>query len=282
MCHQGCRRRFVGRCGGDGRRAAGRMDRGGPGHTALPHAAGARAGRLTAADRGRGLGGPGLDGQGQPPLTAAAGDWAVRAWTGRAWPGGGSTGQVRPVMKSTSGAARYSRATLDLWHAARHHLDQAGRASCQARPTAPRARAGTGRAGATREDLMNEKDTSRLEELRARWQERYAATGERDADFTTLSGEQQAPLYTSLDHPDRDEAATIGVPGQYPYTRGVHPTMYRGRPWTIRQFSGFGNARETNARYRYLIAQGGGGLSVAFDMPTLMGRDSDDPRSAGE
>ncbi len=129
---------------------------------------------------------------------------------------------------------------------------------------------------------MNEKDTSRLEELRARWQERYAATGERDADFTTLSGEQQAPLYTSLDHPDRDEAATIGVPGQYPYTRGVHPTMYRGRPWTIRQFSGFGNARETNARYRYLIAQGGGGLSVAFDMPTLMGRDSDDPRSAGE
>jgi len=129
---------------------------------------------------------------------------------------------------------------------------------------------------------MSEKDTSRLEELRARWQERYAATGERDADFTTLSGEQQAPLYTSLDHPDRDEAATVGVPGQYPYTRGVHPTMYRGRPWTIRQFSGFGNARETNARYRYLIAQGGGGLSVAFDMPTLMGRDSDDPRSAGE
>jgi len=129
---------------------------------------------------------------------------------------------------------------------------------------------------------MSEKDTSRLEDLRARWQERYAATGERDADFTTLSGEQQAPLYTSLDHPDRDEAATIGVPGLYPYTRGVHPTMYRGRPWTIRQFSGFGNARETNARYRYLIAQGGGGLSVAFDMPTLMGRDSDDPRSAGE
>ena len=129
---------------------------------------------------------------------------------------------------------------------------------------------------------MSEKDTSRLDDLRARWQERYAAAGEREADFTTLSGEQQAPLYTSLDHPDRDEAATIGVPGQYPYTRGVYPTMYRGRLWTIRQFSGFGNARETNARYRYLIAQGGGGLSVAFDMPTLMGRDSDDPRSAGE
>jgi methylmalonyl-CoA mutase N-terminal domain/subunit len=129
---------------------------------------------------------------------------------------------------------------------------------------------------------MSEKDSSRLEELRDRWQERYAASGERDADFTTLSGEPQAALYTSLDHPERDEAATIGVPGLYPYTRGVYPTMYRGRPWTIRQFSGFGNARETNARYRYLIAQGGGGLSVAFDMPTLMGRDSDDPRSAGE
>ena len=129
---------------------------------------------------------------------------------------------------------------------------------------------------------MSEKDSSRLEDLRARWQERYAATGERDADFTTLSGEQQAPLHTSLDHPERDEVATIGVPGLYPYTRGVYPTMYRGRRWTIRQFSGFGNARETNARYRYLIAQGGGGLSVAFDMPTLMGRDSDDPRSAGE
>jgi methylmalonyl-CoA mutase, N-terminal domain len=129
---------------------------------------------------------------------------------------------------------------------------------------------------------MRDKDTSRLEELRAEWRERYAATGERDADFTTLSGEPQAALYTSLDHPDRDEAEDLGLPGLYPYTRGVHPTMYRGRPWTIRQFSGFGNARETNARYRYLIAQGGGGLSVAFDMPTLMGRDSDDPRSAGE
>jgi methylmalonyl-CoA mutase N-terminal domain/subunit len=129
---------------------------------------------------------------------------------------------------------------------------------------------------------MRDKDTSRLEELRAEWRERYAATGERDADFTTLSGEPQAALYTSLDHPDRDEAEDVGLPGLYPYTRGVHPTMYRGRPWTIRQFSGFGNARETNARYRYLIAQGGGGLSVAFDMPTLMGRDSDDPRSAGE
>ncbi|MFL6190375.1 MAG: methylmalonyl-CoA mutase family protein, partial [Actinomycetes bacterium] len=121
-----------------------------------------------------------------------------------------------------------------------------------------------------------------LRALRRRWREQYQAGGEREADFTTLSGEEVAPLYDPLDHPDRDVATQIGVPGQYPFTRGVYPSMYRGRPWTIRQFSGFGNARETNERYKYLIGQGGGGLSVAFDMPTLMGRDSDDPRSLGE
>jgi methylmalonyl-CoA mutase, N-terminal domain len=121
-----------------------------------------------------------------------------------------------------------------------------------------------------------------LEEQRKRWQEQYAAKGERDADFTTLSGEEVAPLYSPLDRAGEDVAERIGFPGQYPFTRGVYPTMYRGRPWTIRQFSGFGNARETNQRYKYLIGQGGGGLSVAFDMPTLMGRDSDDPRSLGE
>jgi methylmalonyl-CoA mutase N-terminal domain/subunit len=123
---------------------------------------------------------------------------------------------------------------------------------------------------------------ARLEQQRARWQERYSASGERDADFSTISGEPNPPLVSPLDRPDGDVAGTVGFPGEYPYTRGIHPTMYRGRPWTIRQFSGFGNVRETNARYRYLIAQGGGGLSVAFDMPTLMGRDSDDPRSGGE
>ncbi len=122
----------------------------------------------------------------------------------------------------------------------------------------------------------------RLEEQRARWQERYRASGERSADFTTISGEAVPPLVSPLDRPGGDVAETIGFPGEYPYTRGIYATMYRGRPWTIRQFSGFGNVRETNARYRYLIAQGGGGLSVAFDMPTLMGRDSDDPRSRGE
>ena len=123
-----------------------------------------------------------------------------------------------------------------------------------------------------------------LEGQRARWRERYQASGERDADFSTISGEEVPPLASPLDEGDRqrDVAGSVGFPGEYPYTRGVYPTMYRGRPWTIRQFSGFGNVVETNARYRYLIAQGGGGLSVAFDMPTLMGRDSDDPRSLGE
>jgi methylmalonyl-CoA mutase N-terminal domain/subunit len=125
-----------------------------------------------------------------------------------------------------------------------------------------------------------EAQQARLEEQRARWREQYAASGEREGDFTTISGESVPPLGT----PDleRDLAGSVGFPGEFPYTRGIHPTMYRGRPWTIRQFSGFGNVVETNARYRYLIAQGGGGLSVAFDMPTLMGRDSDDPRSQGE
>ena len=127
-----------------------------------------------------------------------------------------------------------------------------------------------------------EANQARLEQQRARWQDRYRASGERDADFSTISGEPIPPLVSPLDRQDGEPAETTGFPGEYPYTRGVYPTMYRGRPWTIRQFSGFGNVRETNARYRYLIAQGGGGLSVAFDMPTLMGRDSDDPRSLGE
>jgi methylmalonyl-CoA mutase, N-terminal domain len=125
-------------------------------------------------------------------------------------------------------------------------------------------------------------EAARLEEQRARWRERYQASGERDADFSTISGEEVPPLASPGDGEERDLADSVGFPGEFPYTRGIYPTMYRGRPWTIRQFSGFGNVQETNARYRYLIAQGGGGLSVAFDMPTLMGRDSDDPRSVGE
>jgi methylmalonyl-CoA mutase, N-terminal domain len=100
------------------------------------------------------------------------------------------------------------------------------------------------------------------------------------AERLTLSGEPLRPLYTSEDVEGLERR--LGQPGEYPFTRGVYPSMYRGRLWTMRQFAGFGTAAETNARYRYLLARGGGGLSVAFDMPTLMGRDSDDPRSEGE
>src|SRR5687768_14439657 len=111
------------------------------------------------------------------------------------------------------------------------------------------------------------------------WRERYAATPERDALFTTLSGEPIKPLYTADDLP---EAGAIGVPGEFPYTRGVYPSMYRGRMWTMRQFAGFGTAEETNERFRYLLDHGQTGLSTAFDMPTLMGYDSDHERSFGE
>src|SRR6059036_3415539 len=115
-----------------------------------------------------------------------------------------------------------------------------------------------------------------------RWRDHYRQAGERDADFQTLSGEPVEPLYTPEDVKDLDYERDLSYPGQFPYTRGVYPTMYRGRLWTFRQFSGFGNAEETNRRYKFLIKQGQTGLSVAFDMPTLMGRDSDDPMSEGE
>src|SRR5215203_377178 len=113
------------------------------------------------------------------------------------------------------------------------------------------------------------------------WEERYAATPERPATFTTLSGEPVRPLYTREDLP-ADPDAAIGLPGDYPFTRGVYPTMYRGRLWTMRQFAGFGTAEETNARFRYLLEHGQTGLSTAFDMPSLMGYDSDHARSLGE
>jgi methylmalonyl-CoA mutase N-terminal domain/subunit len=120
-------------------------------------------------------------------------------------------------------------------------------------------------------------------DARARWQARFdeaQAEGRvRDADFTTLSGLEVDPVYGPTDG-EVDER--IGWPGEYPFTRGLYPTGYRGRAWTIRQFAGFGNAEQSNERYKMILARGGGGLSVAFDMPTLMGRDSDDPRSLGE
>src|SRR5438552_688368 len=115
-----------------------------------------------------------------------------------------------------------------------------------------------------------------------RWRDHYRKAGERDADFETLSGEPLEPLYTPEDVKELDYVRDLGYPGHYPFTRGVYHSMYRGRLWTMRQFAGFGTPEETNARYKFLLKQGQGGLSVAFDMPTLMGRDSDDPRSEGE
>ncbi len=126
---------------------------------------------------------------------------------------------------------------------------------------------------------------------RDRWQQRYDAALAKglvhDADFTTLSGVHVDPLY-GPEGSDEDVAAAvpgferIGWPGEFPFTRGLHDTGYRGRPWTIRQFAGFGNATQSNERYKMILNRGGGGLSVAFDMPTLMGRDSDDSLSLGE
>jgi methylmalonyl-CoA mutase N-terminal domain/subunit len=113
-----------------------------------------------------------------------------------------------------------------------------------------------------------------------RWfRDKYSRTEERGALFTTISGEPVEPLYTADDLPDPEK---IGLPGEYPFTRGVYPSMYRGRLWTMRQFAGFGTAEETNERFRYLLDHGQTGLSTAFDMPSLMGHDSDHPRSEGE
>jgi len=121
---------------------------------------------------------------------------------------------------------------------------------------------------------------------RERWRQRYDAAkvagGVRDVDFSTLSGAEVDPVYGPRSGETVEDFERIGWPGEYPFTRGIHSTGYRGRTWTIRQFAGFGNAAQTNQRYQQILRNGGGGLSVAFDMPTLMGRDSDDPRSLGE
>ncbi|ACV79432.1 acyl-CoA mutase large subunit family protein [Nakamurella multipartita] len=121
---------------------------------------------------------------------------------------------------------------------------------------------------------------------RQRWAQRFAAAQEagrvRDADYTTLSGMSVDPVYGPAPGDVVQDFERIGWPGEFPFTRGLHATGYRGKPWTIRQFAGFGNAMDTNRRYQMILAEGGNGLSVAFDMPTLMGRDSDDPRALGE
>ena len=116
---------------------------------------------------------------------------------------------------------------------------------------------------------------------RQAWQQAYDKGEKRDVEFTTISGAPLQPLY-GPDDVVVDAERDLGLPGQYPYTRGVHPTMYRGRLWTMRQFAGFGSARQTNERFKYLLKHGQTGLSTAFDFPTLMGYDSDSPRSKGE
>src|SRR6266511_1551680 len=112
--------------------------------------------------------------------------------------------------------------------------------------------------------------------------EAYSKEPERDALFETISGQEVHPLYTEENLADWDPERDLGFPGEHPYTPGVYPSMYRGRLWTMRQFAGFGTADETNERFRYLLEHGQTGLSTAFDMPTLMGLDSDHARSLGE
>jgi methylmalonyl-CoA mutase, N-terminal domain len=115
------------------------------------------------------------------------------------------------------------------------------------------------------------------------WREEiYSRQPEREALFETISGHPIAPLYTDEDLSEWDAERDLGYPGEHPFTRGVYPSMYRGRLWTMRQFAGFGTAEETNERFRYLLEHGQHGLSTAFDMPTLMGLDSDHARSLGE
>ncbi|HEY3745738.1 MAG TPA: methylmalonyl-CoA mutase family protein [Gemmatimonadaceae bacterium] len=142
-----------------------------------------------------------------------------------------------------------------------------------------------GSKGAAEQELIAtvEEQSAELRLLRkevAEWRKRYEKGELRDIAFTNSEREVQ-PVYTPLDAAETDPAA-LGMPGIYPYTRGVHPTGYRGRLWTMRQFAGFGSARDTNERYKFLLAHGQTGLSVAFDFPTLMGYDSDHPRSEGE
>ena len=132
------------------------------------------------------------------------------------------------------------------------------------------------------EDIVR-RQQEELDSLRdevTRWRGQYESGRKRDIAFTNSAAEVP-PLYTALDLEDSAGSA-FEVPGQWPFTRGIHPTGYRGKLWTMRQFAGFSTARETNARYKFLLSQGQTGLSVAFDFPTLMGYDSDHPRSEGE
>ncbi len=135
--------------------------------------------------------------------------------------------------------------------------------------------------------MRDRTERDRRKRARRRWERRTLAESlarqpERAARFTTMSDLEIGRLYGAEDRAAQDPLRDLGFPGEYPFTRGIHATMYRGRLWTMRMFAGFGAAEDTNARFRYLLAQGQTGLSAAFDMPTLMGYDSDHPRALGE
>jgi methylmalonyl-CoA mutase N-terminal domain/subunit len=130
--------------------------------------------------------------------------------------------------------------------------------------------------------MFDKKELEKVARAKAEWDKKAAACEERNALFETVSGLPVGPLYTPADVDGLDYDDDLGVPGEYPYTRGVQVNMYRGRLWTMRQFVGFGSAEDTNARNKYLLSHGQTGLSVAFDLPTIMGRDSDHPYSHGE
>ncbi len=125
-------------------------------------------------------------------------------------------------------------------------------------------------------------NSDELKKARKRYREEYGKHKIQDFEFTTVSSEEVEPIYCPDDVSDLDYPRDLGMPGEYPFTRGIYPTMYRGRFWTMRQFAGFGTPGDTNRRYHYLLEHGQTGLSVAFDMPTIMGYDSDHSRSEGE
>src|SRR5574337_363486 len=135
--------------------------------------------------------------------------------------------------------------------------------------------------------MLTEDERKRLEAQRAAWEEgtlrsTLRRAPERRAEFATTAGIPLERLYTPLDVADQQYERDLGFPGEYPFTRGVYPTMHRGRLWTMRQYAGFGTAAESNARYRYLLSQGQTGLSVAFDLCTQIGYDSDHALARGE
>ena len=131
-------------------------------------------------------------------------------------------------------------------------------------------------------EMSTKRKDEKLKERASRWRTQAQSFDERQDSFITTSGVPIERIYTPLDIADLDSIRDLGFPGEYPYTRGVHCTGYRGKLWTMRMFAGFGCAEETNARYKYLLAHGETGLSVAFDFPTLNGYDTDDPEAKGE